>query len=496
MKPPLPLHCLALLLVLLAAAPATHAQLVNVRTAPVSVSEQFYTFPSQLMGMGGALALPDLEADPFANPATGARIEGTRVTGTPTIYHLSRDDGFGRALPVTLFGGGASNFIVFSIAPQELESARSPIRFFIPDGPTPARKTDRFAHNLYTFGAVGQKFEATRSAIALSASYAKIDALHVVDLLYPNAEAIEQGGRITDIRLGYLKEFADDRYLEAVLVRNNVDMEHTVTYVDRLWTPQPNGQWSQVIQPPREEFNEDNTTTWGAHLAYHRPMPDSRWRLAGGFTANAKTHPHIPNYDFMRIPRDPGHSWAFQFALGAAHVGDRTQIAFDLGYEPAWTSTWAEAATEQRSASGRTIAIGAVTVENEMVFSNTSAHAGWQHAFDDHFTGQLGVGVRHINYWLDQYSHITETDRSQDEDWTEITLSWGLRLGFSDFELRYAGHHRGGGFGTTSRFDAVMPPPVAGEPDIVAAPSGPLNMDVVPVWIHQLGISVPLGRRR
>ena len=33
-------------------------------------------------------------------------------------------------------------------------------------------------------------------------------------------------------------------------------------------------------------------------------------------------------------------------------------------------------------------------------------------------------------------------------------------------------------------------------PDIVAAPSSPLSMDVVPVMIHQLGISIPFGAKR
>ncbi|MGQ0815113.1 MAG: hypothetical protein ACT4O1_11680 [Gemmatimonadota bacterium] len=42
--------------------------------------------------------------------------------------------------------------------------------------------------------------------------------------------------------------------------------------------------------------------------------------------------------------------------------------------------------------------------------------------------------------------------------------------------------------------DMVTAPP-GGDVDIMAAPSSPLNMDVVPVWIHQLGVSIPIGKR-
>jgi hypothetical protein len=252
--------------------------------------------------------------------------------------------------------------------------------------------------------------------------------------------------------------------------------------------------------PERLEYNEDNTVTWGAHVAYQRPMPDTKWRLGGALTANAKSHPHIPNYEFMRIPRDPGNSWAFRLAAGAAHVEEKNTWAFDLSYEPAWTSTWAEAATAIKSASGRTIPVGAVTVENEMVFSNTNLHVGFLHNFGDHAALQLGMNVRRINYWLDQYSHITEADRQQDEGWTELTPSWGFTLGFNDFKVRYFGHRRGGGldWGVRADGDIIVEAPGGGMdgPDIVAAPSSPLSMDVVPVMIHQLGISIPFGARR
>ena len=64
MVPRLQIFCCALSLTCLSVSTAA-AQLIGIKTAPVSVSEQFYTFPSELLGMGGGYALKDLEADPW-----------------------------------------------------------------------------------------------------------------------------------------------------------------------------------------------------------------------------------------------------------------------------------------------------------------------------------------------------------------------------------------------------------------------------------------------
>ena len=478
--------CTSVVMLLLAA--DLQAQIISLRTAPVSVSEQFFTFPSELLGMGGSYALKDLEADPFANPATASRISGTLATSMPTIYMLTSDDGFGRTLPITVFGGSETSFAGFSIAAQELEAANRDGFFgFVPDLPE-LDKPSRFSQNLYTFGLLGQRWPKQRTAVALSFSYARLDALHTVDLLYPTAAAVTQNGHVSDVRLGYLHEYADDHYLQAVLARNHVDMEHTVTYVDFRWLQ------GKSVTTLRDEFNQDNTTTWGAHVAYTRPVPESKWRIAGALTANAKTHPHIPNYQFMSIPRDPGHSWAFSFAFGAARVDSVSKLSLDFSYEPAWTYTWAEAA-QQITVGTRVIPPGGVTVENDMVFSNTNLHIGWQRDLDNTVGIQLGLALRRISYWLDQYDNIRQTSREQDESWTEVTPSWGLTLDVGKVQVRYFGHLRTGVNGQTRDGDIIAPAPMPGV-DIVAAPSSPLGMDVVPVIAHQFGVSIPIGLHR
>jgi hypothetical protein len=462
------------------------AQIVSIRTAPVSVGEQFSVYPSQLMGMGGGLALQDLELDPFANPATGARIHGILLAGSPTLYSIPDANGFGRTLPVTAFVGRSNMFVGGSVAMQELESAFAQ-RFPLTPGVT---SSDRFAHNAYTWGMIGRRWPEQRLSVAFSGSYANLDKVHAVDLLYPQSESIEQGGHINDLRVGLLKELSDDRYLEAVLVRNKVDMEHTVTYVDRIWLP---AERTFGTSAPRRERNLDRTATWGAHALYAGPTSDTRWRWATALTANVKSHPKIPNYEFMSVPRDPGNSYAFSFAVGVAKQDSLSRLALDFAYEPVWTNTWAEAAEPIVTERGVTIPQGGMTIENEFVFSTYTLHAGWSRRWNE-LGIQLGLGWRNVQYFLDQYNAITDQPRQQDENWVEITPTWGLTFDFSNVAFRYFGHRRGGGFRfpTPATMDVAVPD--AG-PDIVAAPSGPLSMDVTRVISHQIGVSIPIGGR-
>jgi hypothetical protein len=480
------LQTLLVPLVLLPIAIDATAQIVSIRTAPVSVAEQFSIYPSRLMGMGGGLALQDLELDPFSNPATGARIRGVLLAGSPMLYSIPESNGFGRTLPVTTFAQVGTSFVGGSVAVQELESAVTQ-RF----APTPAvTASERFAHNAYGWGMVGKRWPERRLSVGLSGSYAKLDKVHAVDLLYPQSESIEQGGHISDLRVGLLKEFTDDRYMEAVLVRNKVDMGHTVTYVDRVWMP---AERTFSTSPPRREQNLDRTTTWGAHALYAGPTSDTRWRWGTSLTANLKSHPKIPNYEFMSVPRDPGNSYAFSFAVGIAKQDSISRLAFDFAYEPVWTNTWAEAAEPMPTARGVTIPKGGMTIENEFVFSTYAMHVGWSRRWSE-LGVQLGMAWRNVQYYLDQYNAITDLAREQDENWVEITPTWGLTFSFSGLELRYFGQRRGGGFqfalGATA--DDAVPAP---GPDIVAAPSGPLSMDVTRVISHQIGVSIPIGGR-
>jgi hypothetical protein len=209
-----------------------------------------------------------------------------------------------------------------------------------------------------------------------------------------------------------------------------------------------------------------------------------------------KAHPKIPNYEFMSVPRDPGNSYAFSLGVGAARQTQHGRLALDFVYEPIWLSTWAEASEPIVTERGVIIPQGGMTIENEFVFSNYVLHAGWSRRWSE-VELQLGLGWRNMRYFLDQYNAVADQRREQDESWLEITPSWGLSFHFPRFELRYFGHRRGGGFDFGTEDVVVQAPGDAAPtgPDIVAAPSGPLSMEVTRVIAHRIGVSIPIGAR-
>src|SRR5262245_36489285 len=86
---------------LLAAASTVSAQLISIRTVPISQEAQFNIFPSATAPMGGiSIAVSDPLLDPFINPAYGAKLGATRFFGSPGAYSVSSSAGGGRTLPI------------------------------------------------------------------------------------------------------------------------------------------------------------------------------------------------------------------------------------------------------------------------------------------------------------------------------------------------------------------------------------------------------------
>ena len=80
--------CLALL-ILPVVSPA-RAQLIPIKTIPIAQGDQFQIFPPNSLGLGSvSIALADSIGDPFADPATTARLQASRFFTTPTVYSLS-----------------------------------------------------------------------------------------------------------------------------------------------------------------------------------------------------------------------------------------------------------------------------------------------------------------------------------------------------------------------------------------------------------------------
>lgn len=486
-----PLAPLAPLLAGAVTRPATaEAQLIQVRTVPVAAGDQFLLFPSENLGMGGvSIALEDRFLDPFVNPAKGARLQGAHLFASPAFSGVSGDNGAARTLPLGALFRGPSWFGGLALALQQLEAAR------FGSGPIILREfgfsqdllSDRSSTNMYAFGMIGRKLPGSRFSVAGSFFWADLDAVAGVELLYALSQKVEQFGHMLDSRVGLYGEWNGGRSLEAVLVFNDFDVTHNVSYLDWIWplgTPQT-----------RLERNFDRSRTWGLHLGYVHPLPRSGWQVGGILTVNRKTHPEIPNYEIVNIPRDPGHSWASNLGLGLSRSWGAATFGVDLIYEPIWSHTWAEAEAPVQTLSGRTIPAGGRTVDNDFRFSNGLLRIGVRRE-EDPVGLQLGLQMRAMNYRLEQENHVEESRRAQEEGWVEWTPTWGVSVKFPEFQVRYAGQLTTGtgrpgvawGGDRVQRFTEG-----AAMSDFIVAPGGPLTLQEARVLTHQISILMPIG---
>lgn len=461
--------------------PATNlGQLISLKTAPITTGDQFLIFPSQNLGMGGiSIALDDPYLDPFINPAKGARVRGSILFSSPTYYVISDDNGSARSVPFGALYSLENGFGGLLVAIQQLKSADQPLW----GAQTPL--SEKFANNTYAFGSFGKRLAGTVSAIAGSIFWASLNGIDGVDLLYARSQKIEQFGNILDLRIGLIGELSGERSFEAMLLHNRFNMTHNVTYVERI------DPWLEDrIFSTRVERNLDHSRTWGLHFGYTQPLLPSGWCIGGIITGNWKTHPKIPNYEIMNIPRDPGNSWAYNFGLGISKSSDSTSFGIDLIYEPIWSNTWAEASSKMTTRSGRIINPRAKTVENDFRFSNWLFRIG----INNSSGFQLGWQMRLISYLLDQYNYIEGFRRKQKENWIEWTLSWGLFFNFREFQLRYFGRviwgtgRPGVAWSNVSTMEAAD----YSRADFIIAPSGALTLEDAVVFTQQISISIPV----
>jgi hypothetical protein len=265
-------------------------------------------------------------------------------------------------------------------------------------------------------------------------------------------------------------------------------MTHDVTFVDWVLTDSTNWYWTPTV---RDERNLDKTRSWGAHLGYVQPLRDSNWRIGGILTVNRKQHPKIPNYVLQNIPRDPGHSWAYNIGVGISKQEGPTTFGLDLVYEPAVSHTWQEAEGPTTTANGSIIPDKGKTIENRFNFSNASVNMGLTREVKK-FAFQLGLRVKGYDYRLRQRDNVELTSRTQEEQWMEWTPTWGARVTFADLELRYVGRATSGnGFPSINFFGGGRDIALAQSADLVLAPDGPLTLREATVVTHQIAISLP-----
>jgi hypothetical protein len=110
------------------------AQLITIRTLPVSQSDQFAFFPSFNLGMAGvSIALADSLLDPFSNPAKATRVRVAQLVGSPMSYSVTGGAGAGRTLPLGTFTRAGNWFGGAWLALQQVDAARQTQTF----GPVP-----------------------------------------------------------------------------------------------------------------------------------------------------------------------------------------------------------------------------------------------------------------------------------------------------------------------------------------------------------------------
>jgi len=500
---------------LLALAGPASAQLISIKTVPIAQGDQFEIFPSNNLGMGSvSIALADTLLDPFLNPAKGARLGAARFFGAPTAYGISQGAGGGRTLPLAVSAGTGAWFGAFSLAFQQVDASKPPFDQGVFLHPTPlplpgvpestvaaVPPRQNSYGNQYVFAMLGRRAPASGLALAGSALWARLTGVDGVDLLFAGNAGLQQFGHTVDLRLGFLKEWPGERSLAALVLHNRFGMTDDVAYLDQVWNPAT----QQIVVRPRLERNHDQTNTWGAHVEYVRPLAASGWRIGWLATANRMSHPKLPEYELTNvpvIPRDPGHSAAYNIGIGVSKTRGPLTFGIDAIYEPIWSYTWADAASPVVTATGDTIPVGGRTVENHFRFSNGLLRMGFSRDVELGPLGktaglQLGLMVRSVRYQLAQSDNVQAVAHRLQEGWLEWTPTWGVSLRFPDLEIRYRGRVAKGtgrpGVATSpSGFFAAGRDLALAGGSILVAPSGPISLQEVSTTTHQISISLPL----
>ncbi len=500
----------SLSIVVLAVAGAAPAQTIPIQTVPLVPADQFDTFPSYTLAMGGvSIAVADTLHDPFVNPAKGARIRAARFFTSPTLYHVSRDAGAGRTLPLGVLGTAGSWFGGFALALQQVDASHSPtpslnppLSFaaradpsassFVPSPANLSPAPDTHG-NALAFALLGTTLPGSGVSLGASVSWAKLRALDGVDLLYPGSSRVTQFGETGDARLGLLKEWEGDRSLEAIVLHQRFRMTHDVTFLDTFLDPGT----QQFSQSARLERNRDVSKRWGVQVKYEVPLPEPGWRIGWLATANRTSQPSTPNTDALNIPQDPGNANAYELGVGVSRRSELALFGMDVVYQPIWCTTWTEASTPTATLAGGLIPVGGRTIENGFHFSNALLRVGVSRevarSVTRTVTVQLGFFVRSVHYNLAQRDFVEGATHQLQESWAEWTPTWGLSVRHPEFDLCYRGSvsHGTDRLVATSNNNIVLAGarPIGG---FFFPSSIPPNLSGVHVVTHQFSISLPL----
>jgi hypothetical protein len=458
------------------------SQYIDIKTIPVATGNQFQIFPSTMSSYGGiSVAVNDDYNDPFINPAKGFRVSGLRLHSSPAYYSIMNNSGSAFTLPMGMVYGSQDWYGGITAAFQNMKPANMGTNWVTGD----QLLSDRSLNNNYFYGMIGSDRLIDGFSVGISTLYADLDGVGGVDLLYGNASKIEQYGYVADFRLGLVSTYTPQRTFEVLLLHSRTNMTHNVTFSSWGW-------WEIEPMPQTVvEENLDRTRTWGMHLGFVEHLEYGNWNIGAILTFNYKTHPKIPNYRLMNIPRDPGNTLAYNLGIGIAKVSDRTTFAMEMIYEPIRSNTWADTEDPVETRSGNIIPAGGKTVENDFAFSNFRFRFGIGQE-SEKVGLSMGISTRSIKYILDQMNFVEERERKQRESWTEVTLSYGIIIKYPEVEFRYAG-----GIVLGTGQPGILRTSASGADysfggDFIAAPSAPLTLWETLVFTHQFTVSIPL----
>ncbi len=471
---------------------AAHAQEIPVKSIPVATGTQFLLFPSENAALGGVnIALRDVWHDAYSNPARGSSIKGAHVAVTPHFYKIGETIGSqsssARSLPLSIMLRRGSWFGTASLAWQEMSkrTAVSCCTFFNASFVTtrPPEASSLSIHNLYSYVMAGRVIPNTRMSVGVSVFSGWLNGLEGVQLLYAQNSGLEQEGRMTNIRLGVAQDWIDGRHAELVLSYHRFKMDHTLTegfFSTEAW-----------FLDTGIRLEQDQTHSWALRAGYEHPVGQG-WRLGGRLVGDWKSHPKIPNYDLMQIPRDPGNSQAYNLGIGVARTIGRTTYGLDAVYEPIWSHTWANALEDTPLAdSDNVIPKGAMTVENFFRFQNGHVRMGLRQRGQRMEIG-AGLNLRLYSYRLKQENYVEQFKRTLDQSWSEWTFTSGTAYSFDTFTVRYLIIMTWGTGRPGLAQSRVRDAAAAFASNFVVAPAGPLDVARARVWTHQISLLLPL----
>jgi hypothetical protein len=358
--------------------------------------------------------------------------------------------------------------------------------------------SERSAINQYANGTVGRTF-GNGISLGAAAYVASLGAIDGVDLLYAGSDTIRQEGSMADLRLGLTKSWTGNRVFEVILLHNRTAMVHDVHTTTRAWDVN-----RQIWGPQTAvwDHNADRTNIWGLHTEYVRPFGTEGWRVGWLATANRLSHPKIPNYRLMNIPRDPGFTNTFNAGVGFARAVGATSFGVEWIYEPMFSNTWADAARDTLRAGGGVIPAGGRTVENSFRFFNRKMRIGvgreHAHARDSSRVSgfQLGLALGAVSYRLRQRNNVLGTTRVQNESWVEWAPTFGYRYRARDIEFMYNARitclSGSECIAFASGDDVSIAAPSPSGPGIIAAPASALTFDGGRAVVHRLMVSIPI----